>query len=200
MRMQVCAASQQSALDSHRANDDNLPSHDLVSDLLIGLENTLVIIKGTRDINKLKKILRPQLIDRVGDNIHCLCKPRSAATLIESDIIGTYSPVVLKHVSESRRMDVCKRAITEVVKYHSLPISDSEITAMATLYSFRPHASASPVTTRKGISARSFHWLDVTMANHYAGLIDKMKNGNIDIAPACTASSALVAGNFRALR
>jgi hypothetical protein len=39
----VCAASQQSALDSNRANDDNLPSHDLVSDLMVGAVNTLVI-------------------------------------------------------------------------------------------------------------------------------------------------------------
>jgi hypothetical protein len=195
----VCAASQQSALDSHRANDDNLPSHDLVSDLMVGSSNTLVIINGARDIQRLKRILRPQLIDRVGDNIHCLCVPRSAARIIESDIIGTYNPMVLKHVAESRRMEVCKTAITEVVKYHSLAISDSEITAMAALYSFRPHASAKPVTTREGISARSFHWLDVTMANHYAGLIDKMKSGDIDIAPVCTASSALVAGNFRNL-
>jgi hypothetical protein len=156
-------------------------------------------VKGSRDIEKLKKILRPKLIDGLGDDIYCLCPPRSAARLVESDIIGTYNPVVLKHVAESRRMDVCKVAITALAKYHSLPISDSEITAMAALYSFRPHASTKPVTTREGISARSFHWLDVTMANHYAGLIDKMRSGNIDIAPASTASSALVAGNFRSL-
>jgi hypothetical protein len=128
-----------------------------------------------------------------------LCEPQLAARLTESDIIGTYNPIVLKRVTESRRVEVCKMAIEALVRYHSLPISDSEIDAMAALYSFRPQASAKPVTTREGISARSFHWLDVTMANHYAGLIDKMRHGDIDIAPVCTASSALVAGNFRSL-
>ena len=38
----VSAASQQSALDSHRAKDDKLPSHDLVSELIIDAGRTLV--------------------------------------------------------------------------------------------------------------------------------------------------------------
>lgn len=195
----VCAASQQSALDSHRAKDDKMPAHDLINDLIMGSPNTFVVINGSRDIVSLRKTVRAQWITKIDNRIFCLCAPRQAARLNQRDILGTYNPVVLKQIPESRRVDVCKVAITEVVKYHSLPLSDTEIISLGALYSFKPEASPKPITTREGVASRKLHWLDVTMANHYAGLIDRIQDGNIDIAPAYTASSALVAGNFRAL-
>lgn len=195
----ICAASQQSALDSHRAKDDKLPAHDLISDMIVGSNQTLIIINGSRDIQGLKRILRPQWITTIDGSIFCLCKPAMGAKLNQHDILGSYNPVILRHIHTPRRIAVCTRAIQEIINYHSLPISDIEVKCLACLYSFKPGASSKPVTTREGLSSRKLHWLDVTMGNHYANLIGRLKSGDIETTSIDTASSALVAGNFRDL-
>lgn len=195
----ICAASQQSALDSHRAKDDKLPEHDMINDLIVGAPNTLITINGSRDIGKIRIALKPQWTAKIDGVILCLCQPHVVDKIAQQDIIGAYNPSVLKLVATNRRVEVCSLALEWLVKYYSLPVTNVEIKCLAALYSYKPEAHQKPITTREGITARKLHWLDVTMANHYAGLVDKLQDKDIDTAPTNTASSALVAGNFRSL-
>lgn len=195
----VCAASQQSALDSHRAKDDKLPAHDLVSDMIVGSSVTLVILNGSLNPIDVRRSLSVSWLSMVDGKIYCLCPPSSVKKVHHNNIIGSYNPIVLSYVQPDKRVDVCRFAITELVKYHSLKLTDTEVMSLAVMYSFKPDAHKSPITTRDGLTARKLHWLDVTMATHYSGLLERLRKGDIEISPAITSSSSLVTGNFRLL-
>ncbi len=202
----ICAASQQVALDAHRAGTNSLPSHDLVKDMIKGSADTpewpadtLLVVDSKYDVISISCRVKYTWMSTVGTKTYLLCKPANARAIPPTNILGTYNPTVLGYIHPVRRMNVCTTAINELVAYYSLSLSESEVCALSVLFTYRPGLSKFPITTREGIASRSLHWVDVTMATHYSALTQRLENGDMPMLETLTASSCLASGNFRDL-
>jgi hypothetical protein len=192
----ICAGSQQATLESHHAKKKSLPQHNITTDMIEGLGETLLLIDRRLTDVQIKSSLKPKWYDRGTDAIYVLCKPSNCISLPKAYILGSYNTMVLSSIPESRRLEVCRRSIESVARYCSFAFSPTQIMCLAVLFSFRVEKSIHPITTRAGILERSMKWTEVMMSNHYGVLCDILNAGDVPFSPIDAVSSCLMAGNF----
>jgi len=192
----ICASAQQVALDAHRIQKDSLPSHDMIEDLIVGSQYTMVVLSRGLDI---RQYLNSSAIKwkYTSDNLqYIICNPKVANIGSAKDIIAAYNPIILSKVHSNRRYDVCYNGIKLILNYYSIVLSHMEICSLAVLYTYLPTLSELPITTRDGMYLRGLQWTETTMARHYAGLVAAVNKKEIKPAPIKTVSACLMAVNF----
>lgn len=194
----MCAGVQQIALESHHAKKKSLPSHDMVSEMMEGGDFTFVILDPMLRESQIRSSVKPRWINACDDGNYVLCNPTSLSSVPEIYIKASYNPVVLSLVADSRRLHVCKLAITKVVSYYGFSLSDTEIHCIAALFSYKTDLSPNPITTRDGIKRRRLRWTEVVMSSHYSELRCMVQDSPIDLTPVDTVSAKLMSGNFLA--
>ena len=192
----LCAGAQQITLESHHAKKKEIASHDLVTDLMVGSPETYIIISSELNESRIRSAVRPSWFSDRTDSVHVLCKPSLVSTLPQKYILGSYNPIVLSSVDETRRLEVCKSALDRLIRCYKFAVSERELLTMAILFSYWPEASSSSITTKDGIIARKLRWTESMMANHYTGLAERTRVNGIEPAPVETVSACLMAGNF----
>jgi hypothetical protein len=195
----ICAGSQQATLESHHAKKKSLPQHNITTDMIKGLSETVILVDRRLSESRIRIALRPRWQDKGLDGTYVLCKASGAGNLPKSYILGSYNPTILSKFDESERLEICRRGVEAVVRYSSFEFSATQIMSLAVLFSFKVEDSPYPITTREGISARGLRWTEVMMANHYNMLIEMLDKGNIPFSPLDTISSCLMGGNFTGL-
>jgi hypothetical protein len=200
----ICARAQQVALDSHRVQLSSMPSHDLIRDMIVGSDHTLVVLRNTPNASWRYNVGDIKWRYNSDGHDYVLCKPDFTKRLSPSIIVAAYNPVVLSYVSQHDRYDVCSRGISLVVNYYSIPLSVVELASLAVLFTYRVDTGSMvdgkykicPITTRSGMVARDMQWLETVMATHYFGLTKKLEQGSLPISPPLSVSTCLMAANF----
>jgi hypothetical protein len=203
----ICAEAQQAYLESHHKKVNSEVSHNMIEDLVVGSEYTIVVYSGIDNPDSIDATLKY----KNGNRLYTWAKPHSVSSHNVNKIVAAYSPIVLEMIPQHRRHDVCKLGIKVVTIYHNIPISEFELTSMAVLYTYRVYVKGTckckgkdsrhpiyehPITTRDGMEARGLHWLETTMATHYTGLRSRLNNGDMPISTVKTVSAAIMSGNF----
>lgn len=196
----ICASLQQAALSKHHATKRLLPSHDLISDMIVGSsDDTLILFSVSTSIERVRSLVSLKWAAKNDDAIHTLCKLRNLSRVPKDKIIGAYNPLVLRLIAPDKRIEVCKLGIRALADHYGISLSEVEVISLSVLYSFKPEKDSKPITTKDGMLSRRLRWTEVTMGNHYTSLVNRLKKGNIDPCPIETASACLMAGNFRDL-
>lgn len=195
----LCAAAQQAMLSAHRVTKSSMPSHDMVTDIVVGSEYTLVGFKPSvrndiPELTKETKSIKWQVV--INKTYYILCHPDIIKSSMRQYITVAYNPIVLSYVPSNRRFKVCRKAIEHVFVQYGVPVSDVELDAAATLYTYEVEKSNSPITSREGISARNLHWVETAMATSYSALCNKVNKKDISPQPVNTITSAVMARNF----
>jgi hypothetical protein len=192
----ICASAQQVALDAHRVAKDSLPSHDMINDLIVGSEHTMIVLSKVTDIRQYLTDPAVKWKHTVGSLQYLICRPDWQHIGSPSDIVAAYNPQVLARISPAQRFDVCYNGIRLILNYYSISLSHSEISSLAVLYTYLPGLSKLPITTRNGAHSRNLQWLETTMIRHYTGLMATVNSKAIDPYPLKTVSACLVGANF----
>lgn len=177
----LCAVAQQAALDSHRAEAHDTVSHDFISDLILGCENTdstrptsgYTLVEFTSDVPI--KLLATSLYSwkyTSNDGIFCLCKPSNVSKSLGAYVAGAYNPVVLSSTSGSDRktVDICSRGLSTVCNYYGVGMSELELYDVSFMFCYAVAASANPITTRPGMLDRGLGWIETLLATDYTKL------------------------------
>jgi hypothetical protein len=203
----ICAEAQQAYLESHHKKVNSEVSHNMIEDLEVGSEYTMVVYENIDDARSIDASFKY----RKGDHIYAWIKPSSVSSRHALKIVAAYSPVVLALIPLWKQYTVCRSGIQVVAIYHEIAMSDIELTSMAVLYTYRvnvpgtcickgrdnPHpVYKHPITTREGMEARQLHWIETTMATHYSSLRNKLRVSDMPISTVKTVSAALMGANF----
>ena len=180
----ICASAQQVALDAHRVSKDSLPSQDMISDLIVGSDYTTVVL-SRREMTCLLDLDSDHVRWKYncGNIQYVICHVSWKGLQQSNAIIAAHSPHVLRKVSSSRRVEVCSNSIRMILNYYGISLTQTEISALAVLYSYMPEAHTLPITTRDGMHARRLQWVETTMARHYTGLASTVNSKNISSSP-----------------
>lgn len=192
----MCAGVQQIALESHHAKKKSLPSHDMISEMMTGGDETFVILSRDLNEHRIRSSIKPRWINIKGDCTYILCEPKSLSNTPSKYIIASYNPEVLSFIPKDRRLDACRMSMEHVIRYYSFALSKVEIECISVLFSYNVEKSKKPITTRDGMKHRMLRWTEVMMANHYGELKNMMGQHGIDPVPLDTVSSRLMSGNF----
>lgn len=184
----LCAISQQSALDSHRAGGDSMPAHDMISDLFQGLGSTVIVLPaGYKDKH-------PLIWSCFKDGLTVAIVAKDDIESISSwPIVGAYSPLVLRHCKDPR--EACSRGLSLVCNYFNVRIAKQEFHDMVAMFSYLVGESSLPITTSVGMKDRSLGWIDTLMASSYGTLKVLKSECPLSQIP-CTATSAMFCGNY----
>jgi hypothetical protein len=197
----LCAAGQQAMLSAHRVSKNKMPAHDIIKDMVVGSENTVVFF------SKNANIMLQGLIASSDETIWCvqaqdmwcvLCSPEFITPAMGRMIKAAYNPTVLSYCPVARRQRICKMGIEFVFKQCMVPVSDAELDCLSVAYTYELNTSNTmePISSRKGISSRSLHWFDTAVATSYHQLQRMVQECNIDPIPVNTITSALASCNF----
>lgn len=187
---------QQSLLQSHHAKKSMMPGHDIISDMLSGSDNTMILLDGCLSNTMIRSSLRPKLLHRFPNETCVICKPERVSVLPKNYILGSYNPKVLSMLDEKSRLGACRSIITSVVRYYEVPVTFTEIECLSVLFSYETDKSEYPITSRKAMGRRNLRWTEVMMATHYSKLIEMVEEGEIGKTPIDTISAKLMAGNM----
>lgn len=172
--MSLCEVAQQAALDSHRVQESDMASHDFVSDLFLHrpvleptgkkLPTLIVFHKNTSSfiISATKPIWKYD----TGDGVVVLCEVKKMPGDVASYITGAYNPVIVA-AAEKRKytaQQLCYTGISAVCNYYKVRLTSVELNDLSYLMSFRVSQSIDPITTRKGLVARSLPWVETIEA------------------------------------
>ncbi|KXL50342.1 MAG: hypothetical protein FE78DRAFT_66951 [Acidomyces sp. 'richmondensis'] len=168
--MSVCEVAQQAALDSHRVQESNMASHDIVSDLFIGrpvLEPcgkrlpTIVVLEE-RTTKEQVSYFKPLWKFSTDGYIVLLCNPVRVPAGLKQLVAGSYNPVILSSVSDSdsRAQVLCYRGLSVVCNYYGLKLTPTELKDMSYLMSFKVRESSEHITTRTGLLERGLQWIE----------------------------------------
>lgn len=193
----LCASAQQVALNSHRADKEDIQLHDLIRDLVVGSELTLIVTQELSDIEFYRNVFDAKWIVNQNDHCYILLPPQNFKPLPSLEIKATWNPTILSSIKDDERVWICCRGISLICCYYTIPFSRHEIISLGILYTFRVENSKSPISTRDGIEARDLHWIETTMATHYSGMRKRLSKGTFEPQPAATVSACLMASNFR---
>jgi hypothetical protein len=197
----ICAAGQQAMLSAHRVSKSNLPAHDIINDMIIGSENTVVFF------SKNAGLILQSLAESSKDIVWCaeiadmwcvLCSPRFVTLPMGRMVKAAYNPIVLSNCPEKRRHRICKLGIELVFRQCRVPVSDAELDCLSVAYTYQLKIDdgSPPITSRDGISSRSLHWLDTMVATSYHQLQSMVAAEEILPIPVNTITSALASCNF----
>lgn len=196
----ICASAQQVALDAHRASCNMSPLHDMIADLVVGCDYTLVALSPKciiSDNDLESKDVKWKYTTYEAHYI--ICKPSWDKLYKTNDILATYNPTVLNRIQSSKRIEVCSRAIQLISTYYSIALSRHEVISLAVLFTYLPGAHALPITTRDGMYIRKLQWTETTMARHYIGLTNMVNKSDIKPCKLTTVSACLMGANFNEL-
>lgn len=193
----LCASAQQVALNSHRADKEDIQLHDLIRDLIVGIDLTLIVVQELENIEFYRRAFNAKWIVNQNGYCYILLSPQDFRVLPSLDIKAAWNPTILSTIDEDKRLWACCRGISLICCYYTIPFSRHEIISLGILYTFRIEDSKSPITTRNGIEARNLHWMETTMATHFSGMRKRLTNGSFEPQPAATISACLMASNFR---
>ncbi|TQS37049.1 hypothetical protein Golomagni_02489 [Golovinomyces magnicellulatus] len=130
----ICACAQQVALDAHRVSKDSLPLHDMISDLIVGSEYTLVVLEhSSTDISRWKENMDVKWNYLKKGKLYIVCKPECSALKVQCKIVAAYNPTVLSVVDECNKLDVCIQGIRLVSQYYTIRLTRFEIIFLAVL-------------------------------------------------------------------
>lgn len=193
----ICACAQQVALDAHRVSKNSLPLHDMISDLVIGLEYTLVVLECmSTDTSAWKHNPDVKWNYSKSRLLYVICKPKCNLLYKSCRVVASYNPTVLSSLESAKRLEVCTRGIELVTQYYSIQLTRFEILFLSVLYSYRTECHTLPITTRDGMYSRELQWVETTMARHYAGLVSMVDKSDIEPSPLYTVSACLLGANF----
>ncbi len=192
----ICAGIQQIALESHHAKKKALSTHDMVTEMLTGGKETVIVLDSRFPASQIKSSIRSRWHAKVHDEHIVLADIRTIKSVPRRYIVGTYNTEVLSLFPENERLDMCSNGIEKVCSYYELPISETEVRCIAVLFSYRTDESTHPITTRDGATVRGLRWTEIAMATNYKSLISMAKGDSLDFVPTDTISSKLMTGNF----
>lgn len=168
--MSFCEVAQQAALDSHRVQESDMPSHDFISDML--LCKPVLEPKGAKlpTILVFKSSVPTMLVDRlkpiwrytVDDSVVVLCSAQELESDAYSYLTGTYNATVLGKVRncELTAQQLCFNGLSVVCNYYKLRLTYLELLDISYVLSFRVSKSTDPITTRAGMLARNLSWVE----------------------------------------
>lgn len=168
--MSFCEVAQQAALDSHRVQESDMPSHDFVSDMLLCkpvLEPkgdklpTVVVMKSSMPTQLLTR-LKPIWRYTTGDSIVLLCKAQELDSDTYQYLTGAYNPIVLGKIKNCALtpQQLCFNGLSVVCNYYKLRLTRLELLDISYVLSFRVSRSIEPITTRAGLLARDLSWVE----------------------------------------
>lgn len=172
--MSLCEVAQQAALDSHRVQEGDMASHDFISDLFLHrpvlepkgkkLPTLIVFEKNTSDV--IIAAVKPIWKFRTDDGVAVLCQAAKVAGDIALHVVGAYSPQVVAGTEKRKytAQQLCYKGISAVCSYYKVRLTPIELNDLSYLMSFRIAWSTDPITTRKGLVARSLSWIETMEA------------------------------------
>lgn len=203
----LCASLQQSALNAHRAEAQDVVSHDFVSDLILGCKRK-TIVSPTSDYTfmKLKKGTPDMILSLVRNKIftydpsigpYMLCDPHNIGKSVFKYIEAAYDPTLLAGVAECNGdvRGVCMKGIIGACNYNKIRMSRIELTDVTEVFIHMPEAHKSPITTRDGLFPRQLGWIETLLATDYTKL--PRLAGDFEIPHTSTAATLM--SNFNNL-
>lgn len=165
----ICQVAQQAALDSHRVSQEVSSSLDLVNNLIVGGDESLVVFEGNVSLECSWKYVQDEktYVIALNDSIKALA----------TRVVAAYSPEVLNEVKimNGNMKQVCRNGIVLVCNYYKIELSKLELHALAELLCFRCELSPIPITTKKGIRGRDLRWMVTIFADHF-GVLSKLQS------------------------
>lgn len=184
----ICSVAQQAALDSHRAGTEKMATYDMISNMLTGGEDTVVIT--TLSCPLIGKALWKT---KRGDRYIAIVTEESVESEGTSGVVGAYAPWVLRDLGD--RISACIAGVTLVCNYFSVSISKDELHDVCYMLVFRCEDSRFPITCARGLRSRGIGWVDHLMATSYTSIKEICGEGTDSEVPV-TGTCALLTGNF----
>lgn len=200
--MSLCEVAQQAALDSHRVQESDMASHDFVSDILLGrpvLEPkgpklpTLVVFDDQCPVSVVSQV-EPIWRYTTEGGVVVLCKQQKLSGDAAQHVIGAYSPKVLSSVTENkvRAQELCHMGLTVACNYYKLRLTPVELNDLSYVLSYRISFSSAPITTRKGMLARSLPWIETMEGTD----VTKLQELKADWQQPFSSTSSMFTSNF----
>lgn len=187
----ICSVAQQAALDSHRAGTEKMATYDMISNMLTGGEDTVVVTTLTCPLIK-----EATWKAKRGDRYIAIVEEKSVESLGVSGVIGAYAPWVLCHLGD--RISACITGVKLVCNYFSVSMTEEELNDVCYMLVFRCEDSRFPITCARGLRSRGIGWVDHLMATSYMNMHEICGDGTSSEVPA-TGTCALLTGNFSQL-
>lgn len=187
----ICSVAQQAALDSHRAGVEKMATYDMISNMLTGGDDTVVVMELTCPLAG-----RATWKTRKGDVYIGIVEEKAVEDVGTRGVVGAYSPWVLSNVES--KFNVCTAGVKLVCNYFSVAMSDDELHDVCNMLIFRCEKSRFPITCARGLKSRGIGWIDHLMATSYMNMNEICGEGTAGEAPA-TGTCALLTGNFTQL-
>lgn len=202
----LCAVAQQAALDSHRADIQDVASHDFIGDLVLGCARQYA--KGATSKYTMVEFNDMSIITaQTGSwikwkyaqdiSVFCLCNPSGIPTRYTASITGAYNPVVLTIAQRCNNdiVSICARGIRTICNYYGIRMSELELKDASYVFSYKPELSVHPITSRQGMIARSLGWIETLEATDFLKL--PLLETNFEVPNTTTA--AMFMSNFSLL-
>lgn len=203
--MSLCEVAQQAALDSHRVKESDMPSHDLISSVLLGrpvlepkgAKLPTLLVFGDSIAEDLIHSLKPKWRHATEGTVVLLCPPVRLDASTCSHLVGSYDPVVLSQLTgcSLTAQRLCLTALSVVCNYYSIKLTHTELTDLSYVMSFKVGASNVPITTRGGMSARRLAWVETLEATDPSAV--RSTPGTWQ--QPCSSTSSMFIGNFSRL-
>ncbi|KAF7585534.1 hypothetical protein BBP40_010730 [Aspergillus hancockii] len=116
----ICSVAQQAALDSHRAGGESMASYDMISNMLTGGDDTVIVAELECHLLGLARWKA-----RKGEHFVAIVEREHVEALGVEGVVGSYSPWVLSEVDDP--MSVCATGLRLVCNYFSIPMSHDEM-------------------------------------------------------------------------
>lgn len=197
--MSLCSVAQQSLLDAHRVGSRASSGFDMISDLIKGIDRLDSSNRKYETVcmfdASMVEIVKPLAVwCSSKDNVLvAIVAPEVLPPYVARSSIGTYSPIILRHIHERERFSVCERAIALILNYYSIDTAcEEDMNDFISCMIYRPEVSNYPTTTREGSLARELTAVDALLATDYT----KLPSLSDSESPAKTSTSCMFLGNF----
>lgn len=187
----ICSVAQQAALDSHRAGTEKMASYDMISNMLSGGTDTVLVLDTSAPL-----VAYSMWKTRRGNAYISMVTVADVEKAGVAGVRGSYCPWVLSKVDDP--IAVCRIGITLVCNYFSVSMSEDELHDMSHMLVFRCEETAFPITSTQGLRPRGIGWVDHLMATSYSK-IEEICGDGTDTEMPLTGTCALFTGNLSML-